>query len=231
MNAQPAHATGAREHGLDPGNQIIGERLVGPDQGIGNELFLQQKIAALDGEASHREFRTVLKRPGDSHGVHAADEAPHHQQIVGIVQIRRPSCTALKHCKGEALIVIQRVPAIEQQWRHDGDLQIGQLLREGVLLQYLLPRPALWAIELGNHRRAFFHANLIHAVLITIECQNAGIGADADTLHGFQHGFRRQELVGVNIGCLGNIAWVLLTVVAGGHIAGIVLIEFGPSIL
>jgi hypothetical protein len=35
----------------------------------------------------------------------------------------------------------------------------------------------------------------------------------------------------VNIGCLGSIECVLLTVFAGGHIPVVVLIEFGLSIL
>jgi hypothetical protein len=69
-----------------------------------------------------------------------------------------------------------------------------------VFLEDLLPRPALRAIELGDERRPVFHAHLIDTVLVAVERQDAGIGGDADTLHGFQHGFRAQGLVGMDIG-------------------------------
>ncbi|MNH08055.1 hypothetical protein D3C79_674600 [compost metagenome] len=73
--------------------------------------------------------------------------------------------------------------AVVNKWRHYRDFTFGQLGGEGMLFEDRCIGPAVWAIELGNQRFSVFDAHLIDAVLVAVECQNAGIAEKADTFH------------------------------------------------
>ena len=64
---------------------------------------------------------------------------------------------------------------------------LGQLLHEGVFFEYRGIRPALGTIEFRHQRRAFFHADLIDAVLVAVECQQAAVAAEAYAFQRVQH--------------------------------------------
>jgi len=63
--------------------------------------------------------------------------------------------------------------------------------------------PARGAVELGDQRRAVFHARLIDAVLITVEGQQAAVAAQTDAVQRIEHGIGGER--GEGLGMHGRI--------------------------
>jgi len=76
---------------------------------------------------------------------------------------------------------------VDGHGRHNGNLALDQFLHEGVLFEDGCIRPARRTIEFGHQRRAVFDTDLVHAVLVAVERQQATIAAQADTLQCVQH--------------------------------------------
>lgn len=71
--------------------------------------------------------------------------------------------------------------------RDHGHFDVHQFEREAVLFENGLIGPALWAIELGDQRLTVFDTDLIHAVFVTVECQDAGIAEKTDAFDGIEN--------------------------------------------
>jgi hypothetical protein len=99
--------------------------------------------------------------------------------------------------------VFKQRAAFKSERRHHRNFALGQFLGKSVLLQNLRVRPAIGAVELGDQRRAFVHADLINAVFIAVEGKLAAIGTQTETFNGIEHAVRRE--LGIGMGHAGIV--------------------------
>src|SRR5882762_11545731 len=74
----------------------------------------------------------------------------------------------------------------------DGNLALGELVREGVLLVDLGVAPAAGTVELGDHHRAVLEPDLVHAILVAVETEQAPIRTQARGGDPVEHPVRRE---------------------------------------
>jgi hypothetical protein len=129
----------------------------------------------------------------------APDEAPDPFQDLGIRQLGRAPATAGEDREAEALVLVQRAP-VQHARRHHRHLHGFELGQEGVLLQDGRVAPAPRAIELDDHRLAFFAADAVDAVFVAVQGQQATVAAQADAVDGLQHALRVEPGIRVSIG-------------------------------
>ena len=77
---------------------------------------------------------------------------------------------------------------------------IKEFLRKRVLFLNLLPRPALGAIKFHDHRLGILNADLVHAVLVAIQREQAQIAPQTNRLNTADHAIWRQSIIGVGHG-------------------------------
>ena len=126
--------------------------------------------------------------------MNAGQETADPFQGSGVAQLRRPSAAAREHGKAVAGEVVQRAP-VDAGGRHDRNLLLRQLFHEGVFLEDGGLAPAPWPVELDDHRRSLFQADLVDAVLVAVERQQAAVAVQADALDGLQHRVRVEPCV------------------------------------
>src|SRR3989338_2340311 len=80
--------------------------------------------------------------------------------------------------------------AVKRQRGHDGNFALDQFLHKGMLFKYGSIRPAQWTVEFRHQRCAFFHADLIDAVLVAIERKQTPIAAQTDAFQRIQYAIR-----------------------------------------
>src|SRR5271169_4471201 len=102
-----------------------------------------------------------------------------------------------EYCETESIEAVQRFAIQLQGWNHR-NFPLDKFLHEGVFFKYGGITPARRAIELRHQRRPFFHADLIHAVLIAVERQQAAITAEAHAFQRIQYaiGSQRRKIFG-----------------------------------
>ena len=91
-----------------------------------------------------------------------------------------------EHRESKSIKVMQ-CRADYRRSRNDGDLELDQLLHECMFFKDGAITPTCGAIELGDQRLVVFDADLIHAVLVTIEGKQTTIATQADTLQCVEH--------------------------------------------
>ena len=85
----------------------------------------------------------------------------------------------------------------------DGDLALGELAGEGVLLVDLGIGPAPWAIELGHHCLiscfGILEPDLVDAVLVAVEAEQPAVGLQAAGRDRVEHPVGGQQRIGMRI--------------------------------
>jgi hypothetical protein len=74
---------------------------------------------------------------------------------------------------------------------------VGQLLHERVLFEDGGVAPAAGPVELDDDGLAFFAADAVHAVFVTVQREQAAVAAQADAVDGIQHHCRIESGKGV----------------------------------
>ena len=72
---------------------------------------------------------------------------------------------------------------------------VHQLQGKPVFFIYLLIAPAARPVKFGDHGHVVFDADLIDAVFIGIECNQAQVAAQALGLHAIDHGIGCQRVI------------------------------------
>ena len=132
--------------------------------------------------------------------MNAPEEAPHPLARLRIAELRCAAAVSRKQRKAKVSVSRQCATAGKWERRHHGYFGFAQFSKKGVFLQNGRIAPAFRPVELGDQRRAFFHAHLIDAVFVAIERQQAPVGAKADRLDRIQHVIGRERRVGMQIG-------------------------------
>src|SRR5207244_7391451 len=87
------------------------------------------------------------------------------------------------------------------------DFAPGELVREGVLFIDLRVAPAARPIELRHHHRAVFQPDLVDAVLVAIEAQQAPVGAQAGRGDAIEHHIWRQARIRMRVQGYDSAPW------------------------
>ena len=103
-------------------------------------------------------------------GMPACEGAPQLLQMAVVGQFRCMAAGAPKHRKGE-VITVKQAGAVLRDGGDHRQVALREEQAEGMLLKDLFVAPALWAIELHNHRGTVFLADLINPVLETVQLQ------------------------------------------------------------
>ncbi len=82
-------------------------------------------------------------------------------------------------------------PQIERS--DHGNVRIRQFRAECVFLEDRRVAPASRPVELRDDRRGVLDADLVDAVLVTVQCLEPAIALEAETLH------RRENVVGLKV--------------------------------
>ncbi len=135
---------------------------------------------------------------GGAHRVDAGEEAAEPLQHRRAVELRRAAAAARIHGETEPGVLVQRAAPVGQRRDHR-DLALGQLGDERVLLEDRGVAPALRAVELGDDRGLVVAPDLVDAVLVAAERQQAAVAAHAHGVEGVEHDVGRQRVVEVPV--------------------------------
>ena len=117
--------------------------------------------------------------------VDAPDEAAQPLERVGILQLRRAPTLAREERETESLMGLQGA-LVEGERGYHGNLFLGELGGEAVLLQDLLVRPAPRAIELRDDGDGLLDAHLVDAILVAVQRELATVAQQPHALHRVQ---------------------------------------------
>jgi hypothetical protein len=87
--------------------------------------------------------------------------------MVQIIELGRITASTLEYRKPLAQGVMQRFPTHRLRG-NDGYFMLNELLRESMLLEYLLVGPTLSSIKFQNHRLGVFNTDLVDSILVTV---------------------------------------------------------------
>ena len=133
---------------------------------------------------------------GGANRMQTADKAPDTLQSVAIFKLGRTSAVAGKHREPETGEFMQAAP-VDHQRRHGRDFMLGELGDKGMLFKDGRIAPTVRTIELGHdqgRRRSasalaghgvayrLLDADLIDAVFVAIQGQQASVGAQTDRI-------------------------------------------------
>jgi hypothetical protein len=141
-----------------------------------------EQIINIPARLIDRQFEPMLERKPLPGGVNTADEAAQLMQMIEIIELRCATTLARIYRKHEIIVHRQgRILVIDAdyQWGYHRDFIIEEELGEAMLLVYLLFAPAIRPIEFDDYRLIVFDANLVDAILVTVQGQDAGIAEPA----------------------------------------------------
>ena len=185
---------GAFEAGLDPAQEVLGQRAVGEREVRWDEPAVQQKTDGLLSKDLDADLRPHLEPAAGPHCVEAPGEAAELQQMFRVVELRRATAAARKHREAELVVEMQGAAIARiAAGCHHRDLGGCQLMGEVVLLLDGGVRPAVWAVEFRDHGFGLLEAHLVDAVFVAVEGKQAAVTPETHALH------RRQNLLGLQL--------------------------------
>ena len=196
MHAQVLHIPAGVEALFQNRQQVAGEAVVGKLQ-LGRDEMAADEIDAVDGMALQVDARTMAKGLLLADAVDARQQAADDGKIVLVVQLRRTAAATGKQAETMVAEGVQSLLALVDERGHHRQFLFQQFSTEGMLFEDLRVAPATRAIELGDQRVAVFDADLINAVLVGVEGQDAAIAAMAQGLDRVHDEVRRQVLEGM----------------------------------
>ncbi|MDB5794380.1 MAG: hypothetical protein JWR25_759 [Noviherbaspirillum sp.] len=117
--------------------------------------------------------------PARADRMNAADEAAHPFEGRRVLELGRASAMPGKHGEAETVEAVQgRVSRYLHRGYHR-DLLLCQFLRERMFFENGRIAPAPRPIELCNHRRSLFHADLVHAIFVAVERDQSPVAMEA----------------------------------------------------
>src|SRR5690606_17114008 len=134
--------------------------------------------------------RLVLLDGADS--VDARQQPAEHELVVRIVEIGRLTAAARKQREAKIAKAEQRIAVVIAQRSDHRQLGLNQLMREMVLLENLCVAPALGPVKLGDQRLGALDADLVDAILIAVESEDAQVGQPPGALHRIDDELGRQ---------------------------------------
>src|SRR5437660_982894 len=186
---------------LQARQRLLGHRLPCAEQIGGYEIGAQQKGARLMAERARRERFAHAERAHRAYGVDAADEAPDPREHARVLELRRAPAAA--RIEGDAKFL----PPVGMRRGDHRDLALGELARERVLLVALGLRPAARPIELRHHHASLLEPDLVDAVLVAVEAEEAPVRAQAGRGDRVEHPLWRELRIRMRVHGYNSAPW------------------------
>lgn len=164
---------------------LIHDAGVGGDQLRGYPIVGKQEVAGTGAEALDIQGWAVAEGADGTDAMDAADEATDDLQNRVVFELWGAASAAGAQRKTVATVGM-KCPACDLEGGHQRDLLLGDLQREGVLLQDCRVAPAPRAVELGDYRVGVLDPHLIDAVLVAVECQLVAVRRQSHRRHRVQ---------------------------------------------
>ena len=180
---------------FDTLEQVAGHGLVGWQEALGDEVAFKQCCQRGMAEVLHAECFTVFERLGGADCMNAPEQLAEAIRLIEIARLRRTAAATRKQGETETGVFVQGLAVVDQR-RHHRDFDVGQFEGELVFFEDGFVGPALRTVELGDQRFGVFDADLIDAVFVAVERENARIAEETDAFDGIEHeigckGFKR----------------------------------------
>jgi hypothetical protein len=173
-------------------DQRFGQRIVGGLQVRRDPAVVQQPVPRRPAEPVDVDARPVPERDRAPYHVQAPEKTAQGSTLLGGPEFRPASATGA--INGEAIPVgPQQRLALDFDRRHHRDIPFRELQRKRVLLQYGLVAPASGPVELDDDGPRILHADLVDAVLVAVERQQAPVGHETGLLD------RREDRLGLQV--------------------------------
>src|SRR5690606_11987154 len=198
--AVAVQAQGARGDRLEGGGRAFQRAFAGVQeivaQVIRQPAAIAQYVKTVASQGLHGQARTFRERSCSADGMDSSDEAAQPFELSDIAGL---GCTpAAPRVQREAKAgVFEQAAAVDHERRDHRHFLSCQFQREGVLLENLFVRPALWTVELRDQRHGVLDADLVDAILVAVEREQPAVSAVAAGIHGIEHGVGRQGVVGM----------------------------------
>lgn len=157
-------------------------------------------VHALDAEVLHVDCRPMAEWATETHRVHAREHAAHGDQHLAPVEIGRAAAAPRKQREMEISRVAQAAAWLVAERRNHRQALAREIEGELVLLAQRRVGPAQRAVELRDQRLAVLDADLVDAILIAVQRQQATVGDEALALDRRQDEVRREGLEGMEDG-------------------------------
>ena len=166
---------------LDDSHDFSTNRPIGSLEVMRNKPGFEQVIDIL-ARLLDRQLDPVFETKPLPRSMDATDEATQQVQVVEIIEFRRATTLAriyrkheiIVHCQGRILVTL-----IDDQRGHHWNFVIEEELGEAMLLVYLLFVPAVWPIKFDDYGIFVFYTNLVDAILLAVQGQDASIAEPA----------------------------------------------------
>ena len=178
-------------HVFDALEQVAGDGLISRQQAARDAVVFQQIRQRIVAEILHAQSFAVLEGLGCTHGMDTAEQLAQAIQLIQVARLRRPPATARKQGETEAGMFVQGFAVVHHR-RHHGNIHRCQFEGKAVFFEDGFVGPAVWSIELGDQRLAVFDADLIDAVLITVQRQNAGVAEKTNAFDSVEYQIGRE---------------------------------------
>jgi len=142
------------------------------------EIVVEQEVARIVSIALDLYRRSVREIPGLTDQVNAGNQAPELLEEVVVVEIGRAPAMTRADRKSVRSGMVQGA-IVEDEWRNDWKFSCTQFLVELMLLNDCRVAPSPGAVKLGHDRPLLFDTNLVNAVLVAVEREEAAITSKA----------------------------------------------------
>ena len=200
MQTQPTPGPAGIDGRCDGLDSLRGNGLPGGLEVRRNQVAGEQEAPRFVSKVLQRDFRPGEERRLRPDRVQATQEVAHALEHAGAIQLGGPTAAAREQGEAESLVRVQGRTIAAGQRRHDRDILFGEFTGKRMLFQQLRFRPALRAIELGDHAATLLQSHLPYPVFVGIERQQPTVAAHAERLEGVEQEIGRQSIIGMH-GC------------------------------
>ena len=162
----------------------------------GNEIVREQPVARGPAERFRVDGRPLREGGSRADRVNATQETAHPFERRAVLQLGRPAAAFGIDGEAESGERVQR-PFVARERSHDRQLARRELGDERVLLVDLRVAPAAGPVELRNERWSVVAKDLVDAVFVAAERQQASITPIADAIERVEDDVGRKRAVRV----------------------------------
>lgn len=181
VQPQPPDVSRPRLAGCDSVEHVLGNALVCGRKLRRNEVVFQQVLDGGNAITFDVDIGPVVEVMRLTDQVDTCGEPTKLLEEIEVIEVRGTPAVPRIYGKSKRAGLVQGL-ASDLDRRHHGQFRLGKVLRKPVLFDDRLIRPARRPVKFCNDWRGVFDANLVHAILITVECEKSTITAKRESL-------------------------------------------------
>src|SRR3954464_13391417 len=140
----------------------------------GNPALIEEVIPGIEPHSLNTQLIPKAKTLTAPHHVHSPKKAPHPFAFRTRTQLRPTPASPFENSESETFVLEQRL-SLADMWRHHRNFGGSQLECKTVFFVDCVHRPAIRPVELHDDWRSAFESDLVDAVFVTVEREDATI--------------------------------------------------------